>query len=107
VDVKEQYQVTIRNKPAPLENLENNGGINRAWDNMRQNITISAQKSLSYCESRHRKPWFDEECSKLTEQRKVKLQWSQDPSEMNENNFSNIQQEARKHFRNKREYLKE
>jgi hypothetical protein len=30
-DVKEQYQVTIRNKLAALENLEESGDINMAW----------------------------------------------------------------------------
>jgi hypothetical protein len=34
-DVKEQYQVTIRNKFAALENLGGSGNINRAWDNIR------------------------------------------------------------------------
>jgi hypothetical protein len=42
-DVKEQYQVTIRNMFAALENLEDSGDINRAWDSIRQNINISAQ----------------------------------------------------------------
>jgi flagellar biosynthesis/type III secretory pathway chaperone len=49
-DVKEQYQVTIRNKFATLENFEDNGDINRAWDNIRENIKILAQESLGYCE---------------------------------------------------------
>jgi glycine betaine/choline ABC-type transport system substrate-binding protein len=57
--VKEQYQVTIRNKFAALENLEDSGDINRAWNNIRENIKISAQVSLGYCESKHHKPWFD------------------------------------------------
>jgi uncharacterized FlaG/YvyC family protein len=75
-EVKEQYQITIRNKFAALENLENNGNINRAWDNIRENIKISAQESLGYSESKHSKPWFDDECSKLVHQRKqAKLQW--------------------------------
>jgi uncharacterized FlaG/YvyC family protein len=69
-DVKEQYQVKIRNTFAALENLEDSGDINRAWDNIRQNIKISAQENLGYCESKHRKPWFDEECSKLLDRRK-------------------------------------
>jgi hypothetical protein len=30
-DVKEQYQVTIRNKFAAVENLEGSGDIHRAW----------------------------------------------------------------------------
>jgi hypothetical protein len=38
---------------------------NRAWDSIRENIKMSAQESLGYCESKHPKPWFDEECSKL------------------------------------------
>jgi hypothetical protein len=108
-DVKEQYQVTIRNKFAALRNLEDSGDINGAWDNIRENIKISAQESLGYCESKHRKPWFDEECSKLVDQRKqAKLQWLQDLSEANEGNLSDVRREANRHFRNnKREYLKE
>jgi uncharacterized FlaG/YvyC family protein len=62
-DVKERYQVTIRNKFAALENLEDSGDINRAWDSIRENIKISAQESLGYCEPKHRKPWFHEGCS--------------------------------------------
>jgi hypothetical protein len=69
-DVKEQYQVTIRNKFAALENLEDSGDIIRAWNNIRENINISAQESLGYCESKHCKPWFGEECSELVGQRK-------------------------------------
>jgi arginine utilization protein RocB len=45
-DVKEQYQVTTRNKFAALEYLEDSGDINRAWDNIRENIKTSAQQSL-------------------------------------------------------------
>jgi hypothetical protein len=41
-DVKEKYQVTIRNKFTALENLEDIWDVNRAWDNIRENITISA-----------------------------------------------------------------
>jgi hypothetical protein len=59
-DVKEQYQVTGRNNYAALENLEDSGNINRAWDNIRENIKTSAQESLGYCKPKHSKPWFDE-----------------------------------------------
>jgi hypothetical protein len=30
--LKEQYQVTIKNKFAALENLDDNGNMNRAWE---------------------------------------------------------------------------
>jgi DNA repair ATPase RecN len=46
-DVKEQYQVTIRNKFAALENSEDNNG---AWANIREKSKSSAQGSLGYCE---------------------------------------------------------
>jgi hypothetical protein len=52
-DVKEQYLVTIRKKFGALDNLEDSGEINRAWDNVRENITICAQESLGYCKSKH------------------------------------------------------
>jgi hypothetical protein len=55
-DCTAQYQVAIRNKLAALENLEDNGDINRAWDNIRENIKISAPGYLGYCEPKHRKP---------------------------------------------------
>jgi hypothetical protein len=34
---KEQYQVTIKNKFAALENLDDNADINRAWETIREN----------------------------------------------------------------------
>jgi hypothetical protein len=70
---------------------------------------MSAEESLGYCQSKHRKPWFDEECSKLVDRRKqAKLQWLQDPCEANEDNLSDVRREVSRHFRNKkREYLKD
>jgi hypothetical protein len=32
-----------------------------------ENINISAKESISYCESKHHKPLFVEECSKLVD----------------------------------------
>jgi hypothetical protein len=63
-------------------------------------------KKLS--EPKKNKPWFDEGCSKLLDQRKqAKLQWLQDPSEINGDNLNHIKREASRHFRNKkRECLK-
>jgi hypothetical protein len=78
--------------------------INRAWETIRENITISAKQSLGYYELKKHKPWFDEGCSKLLDQRKqAKLQWLQDPGEISGDNLNNV-----RHFRNKkREYLKD
>jgi hypothetical protein len=58
---------------------------------------------------KHHEPWYDEECSKLVDRRKqAKLQSSQDPSEVNEDDLSYVRQEADRDFRDsKREYLKD
>jgi hypothetical protein len=106
-EVKEQYQVTIKNRFSALENVENNGDINWAWDAIRENIKISAKECIGHCEAKRHKPWFDEECLKLVNRRKqAKLQWLQDPSVVNEDNLSNVKREASRHFRNKkREYF--
>jgi hypothetical protein len=48
-EVKEQYQVTIKNKFAALGKLQDNGDINMAWDAIRENFTFSAKESIS-CE---------------------------------------------------------
>jgi hypothetical protein len=73
------------------------------------NIKISAKDSLGYFELKKHKPWFDEGCSKLLEQRKqAKLQWLPDPSEINEDNLNNVRREASRYFRNKKkQYLKD
>jgi hypothetical protein len=75
---------------------------------IRENIKMSAKESLGYCELKKHKPWFDEACSKLLDQRKeAKLQWLQDPSEINGDNLKIVRREASRYFRNKkREYLK-
>jgi hypothetical protein len=79
------------------------GTSKRAWDNIRENIKITAQDSLGYCESQHSKPWFDEKCSKLVDRRKhAKLQWLQAPRKANEDNLSDVRREASGHFRNKK-----
>jgi hypothetical protein len=64
-----------------LENLDTEVDVNKAWETIRENIKISAKESLGYYELKENKPWFDEGCSKLLDQRKEdKLQWLQDPS---------------------------
>jgi hypothetical protein len=70
---------------------------------IRENIKISAKESLGYCELKKHKPWLDEACSKLADQRKrAKLQGLQDPSELNGDNLRIVRREASRYFRNKK-----
>jgi hypothetical protein len=49
------------------------------------------------------KRWFHEEYSRMLDQRKwAKLQWLQNPSQMNENNLHNRRRGWWRHFRKKK-----
>jgi hypothetical protein len=74
---------------------------------IRENIKISAKESLG-CEFKKHKPCFDQECSKLVDQRKqAKLQWLQDPSGINGDNLKIVRCDASRYFRNKKEGISE
>jgi len=58
--------------------------INTAWESIRENIKTSAKENLGYHRLKLNKPWFDDECSKLIDQPKqAKLQWLQNPRQIN------------------------
>jgi len=46
-EVREQYQTEITNRFAALENLNNDGDVNRTWKNIKENIHTSAKESGS------------------------------------------------------------
>jgi hypothetical protein len=47
-EVKEQYQVKISNRFAALENCDDTVDMNRACENIRENIKTSAKESLGH-----------------------------------------------------------
>jgi hypothetical protein len=55
-EVKEQYQIKLTNRFATLENFDGNVDMNRAWENIRENIKTSAKESLGYYELQKHKP---------------------------------------------------
>jgi hypothetical protein len=59
--LREQCQIKISNRFAALENLRDRKDINRALENILENIKISAKGSLGLYEWKQHKPWFDEE----------------------------------------------
>jgi hypothetical protein len=86
-----------------LENFDDNVDMIRAWENIRENIKISAEESLGHYELQQHKPWFDDECLKLIDRRKqAKLQWLQNPSQVNGDNTDNVRCEASRTFRTKK-----
>jgi len=55
---------------AALENLNDSKNINRAWENINENIKTLAKESLGLYEWKQHKPWFDKECLHFSHQRK-------------------------------------
>jgi hypothetical protein len=108
LEVRKEYQIEIRNKFAALENLNDNKDINRAWDNIKQNIKTSSKESLDLCEVMQHKPRFIEEGLEFLDQRNLaKMQWLQDQNQCNVHNLNNVRLEASTYFKNKKkEYLK-
>jgi hypothetical protein len=108
LEVRKEYQIKISKRFAALEYLNVSEDTNRACENIKESIKISAKDSLGLYERKRHKPWFDEECSKFLDQRKqAKMQWLQNPNQSNIDNLNSVRREASRHFRNKKkEYLK-
>jgi hypothetical protein len=103
VDVREEHQIQISKRSAALESLNDTKDTNRAWENIKESIRISAKDRLGLYEWKQHKPCFDKECSNFLDQRKqAKIQWLQIPEERNAGNLNNVRHEAGRHFRNKR-----
>jgi hypothetical protein len=59
----------------------------------------SAKENLGYHRLTHNKLWFDDECSKLIEQGKqAKLQWLQNPRQINGDNLQNFSLKPAEHL---------
>ena len=53
-----------------MENLNVDEDVNRAWENIKENIKTSAKESLGLHELKQHKPSFDKECVGFLDQRK-------------------------------------
>jgi hypothetical protein len=87
LQVRKEYQIKNSNMSAVLENLSDGWDIKTAWENTREDIEISDKENLRLYEFKQHKPWFDEECLRFLDKRKlVKMQWLQNPNQSNVNN---------------------
>ena len=70
LEIRKQYQIEISNRFASLENLNDSEVINRACENIKEDIKTSSKESLSLSELKQHQPWFDEGCLHFLDQRK-------------------------------------
>jgi len=107
-EFKKQYQIKISERFAVLEKLNDSEDLNRAWENIKDNIKSSAIESICLYELKQHKPWFDEECSRLLDQRtQAKMQWLQDQNQRNVDNLSNVRREASRYFKRRKDGISE
>jgi hypothetical protein len=108
LEVRKHYRIEITNRFAALENVNDDEDINRAWESIEENIKTSGKESLGLHEMKQHKPWFDEECLGILDERKqAKMQLIQDPIQSNLDNMNNVRRDPSRYFRNKKkEYLK-
>jgi len=100
--VRKKYRIKISNSFAALENLSDREDMNRAWENIKENIKTSAKESQGLHELKQLKPWFDEEWVRFLDQRKqAKVQWLQDPNQSKVDDPDNVRHEASRQIRNK------
>jgi len=59
LEVRKQYQIKISNRIAALKKLDSEG-INRALENMRENIKISPKETVGLHRLKKHTLWFDE-----------------------------------------------
>jgi hypothetical protein len=62
LEVRKKYQIKFSNRFEALENLSYGKDINRALENIKENIKTSAQQSPGLYEVKQHKPCYDEEC---------------------------------------------
>jgi len=74
LEVRKKYQINISKRFAALENVRDNEDINRAWENIKENIKTSAKESLGLYELKRQKPSFDEEYLLFRPKESAKMQ---------------------------------
>ena len=58
------------------QNLKDNEDINKAWEDIKENLIASAKESLGLYDLKQHKAWFDEECLCFLDHREqAKKQW--------------------------------
>ena len=60
LEVRKQCQVKILNRFAALENLKGGTDINRAWENVKENMKTSVEESVGLYALKQHKTLFDE-----------------------------------------------
>ena len=70
LEVRKEFQIEISNRFAALKILSDSKDINRASENIKENIKTSTKENLGLHELKQYKPWFDAEYLGFLDERK-------------------------------------
>ena len=77
--------------------------MNKMWEAIRDTVKGAAKERVGEMKRQKNKPWFDDECLKLHEERKqARQRWLGNKNEANTNNYSNAKRNATRGFRIKK-----
>jgi hypothetical protein len=62
LESRKEYQTEIEKSLAALEHFCDSEDINRVWENIKEDVKISAKESLGLYELKQHELWLDEEC---------------------------------------------
>jgi hypothetical protein len=79
LEVRKEYEIKIEERFEAVENVNHSEYINRAWENIKENVKTQAKNSPDLHEMKQHKPLLDEERLRFLDQRKqAKMQWVED-----------------------------
>ena len=91
LEVRKNYQIEISKRFVALEHLNDSEDINRAWDNIKENIKTLAKESPSLYDLMQLNRRFDEESLGFLDRRKqTKMRWLQDQKRSNVGDKNNV-----------------
>ena len=70
LEFRKRNQIEITKRFADLENVNDDEDIDRACENIKENVKTSAEESLVLYELKQHYPWFDNVCLHIFGQRK-------------------------------------
>ena len=85
----------------PTSDSNHKGNVQTAWEDIGDDINISAKEDQGDYERKQHKLWFDRERSNNISKEAGQLQWLHDPKQYNADNLNNVTRGTRRHFMNK------
>jgi hypothetical protein len=77
------------------DDINNETDVNKMWETISDTVKSTAKERVGVRKRQRNKPWFDDECLKLHEERKeARQQWLNNNTEASSNQYNNAKRKA-------------